>query len=174
MVPAEALGRAHPNPTFKQARPGNRRTGTHAQTESNPGKAEAPAGRRTASSAHMGSMPKKTKTQPIRPELIEPLTEILRDRGLDVRLWPADEAAAYRDNGRFQEGRDAVQAVRMSKAAAAIEEIIAEAVRAAERKAYLEGISSAQAMRGFTDETFRAILDKEGLDGIDLEGSVIS
>jgi hypothetical protein len=67
-----------------------------------------------------------------------------------------------------------VQQVRLSKAAAAIEEIIAEAVRAAERKAYLEGISSAQAMTGFADETFRAILDKEGLDGIDLEGSVIS
>jgi hypothetical protein len=57
-------------------------------------------------------MPKKIKTPaPVRPELIEPLTEILRDRGLDVRLWPADEAAAYRDNGGFQEGRDGVHHV---------------------------------------------------------------
>jgi hypothetical protein len=120
-------------------------------------------------------MPKKTKKPaPIRPELIEPLTEILRDRGLDVRLWPADEAAAYRDNGRFQEGRDAMQAVRMAKAAAAIEEVFADAIKAAELKSYLEGISAAQAMTGFSDETFRSILDKDGLTAIDLDGSAIA
>ncbi|HEX9225204.1 MAG TPA: hypothetical protein VF885_00940 [Arthrobacter sp.] len=119
-------------------------------------------------------MPQKTKTTaPVRPELVEPLTEILRDRGMDVRHWPADEAAAYRNNGGFQEGRDAVHQVRVAKAAAAIEAVFAEVVRAAEVKAYLEGVSAAQAMTGFTDETFRSILDKDGHTGIDVDGSVI-
>lgn len=108
----------------------------------------------------MAPMPKKTKpTAPIRPELIEPLTEILRDRGHDIRDWPADEAAAYRDNGRFQEGVDAVKAVRMAKAAAAIE----ESFRTVVAQAYIDGISDSQAMTGFTDETFQAVLDKEGI-----------
>lgn len=125
----------------------------HAQVATN-------AGTNPAASAHMGTMPKKSKTPaPIRPELIEPLTEILRDRGIDVRLWPADEAAAYRDNGRFLEGRDAVQKVRMAKAAAAIEEVF----RIVVLQAYLDGISDAQATTGFTDETVQAILDKEGI-----------
>lgn len=123
----------------------------------------------------MKPMPKKTKpSAPVRPELIEPLTEILRDRGERIPDWPADEAAAYRDNGGFQEGRDAVQKVKMSKAAAAIEEVFAEAIRAAGLKAYLEGISAAQAMTGFSDETFRSILDKDGHTSIDLNGSVIA
>jgi DNA-directed RNA polymerase specialized sigma24 family protein len=104
-------------------------------------------------------MPTKKQAQTIRPELIEPLTEILRDRGLDVRHWPADEAAAYRNNGRFQEGRNAVDRVRMAKAAAAIE----EAFRTVVTQAYIDGISAAQAMTGFTDETFRDILAKEGI-----------
>jgi hypothetical protein len=122
----------------------------------------------------MTSMPKKTKTpEPIRPELIGPLTEILRDRGERIPDWPADEAAAYRDNGGFQAGRDAVHEVRMAKAAKAIEKVFAEAIKVAELKSYLEGISAAQAMTGFSDETFRSILDKEGLTGIDLDGSVI-
>lgn len=120
-------------------------------------------------------MPKKTKKPaPIRPELIEPLTEILRDRGNDVRLWPADEAAAYRDKGGFQAGRDAVREVRMAKAATAIETVIGELLRAAELKAYVDGVSAAQAMTGFTDETFRSILDKDGLTSIDVDGSVIA
>lgn len=122
----------------------------------------------------MMTMPKKTKTQvPIRPELIEILTEILRDRGLRVADWPADEAAAYHEHGGFMEGRDAVQQVRMSTAAAAVEEVFADVIRAAELKAYLEGIASAQAMTGFGDETFRSILDKDGHTGIDLDGSAL-
>lgn len=119
-----------------------------------------PAGTGTAAAAHMMTMPKKKKTrEPIRPELIEPLTEILRDRGHNIRDWPADEAAAYRDNGGFQEGVDAVKKVRMAKAAAAIE----DAFRTVVNQAYIDGISDAQAMTGFTDETVQAILDKEGI-----------
>lgn len=120
-------------------------------------------------------MPKKTRTpKPIRPELIAPLTEILRDRGERIPDWPADEAAAYRNNSGFQEGRDAVHQVRMAKGAAAIEEVFAEAFKAAELKSYLERISAAQAMTGFSDETFRSILDKDGHTGIDLDGSPVS
>lgn len=134
-----------------------------------------PAGTGNAGAAHMSTMPKKTKTPaPIRPELIAPLIEILRDRGERIPDWPADEAAAYRKSGGFQAGRDAVHQVRMAKAAAAIETVFAEAIKAAELKAYLDGISAAQAMTGFSDETFRSILDKEGLTGIDLDGSVIA
>lgn len=122
----------------------------------------------------MKTMPKKTKTpEPIRPELIEPLTESLRDRGNDVRLWPKDEAAAYRDNGGFLEGRDAMRQVQMAKAAAAIEDVFAAVIRAAELKAYLEGVAAAQAMTGFSDETFRSILDKDGHTGIDLDGQTL-
>ena len=44
-------------------------------------------------------------------------------------------------------------------------------VEAAELKGYLDGIAAAQAMTGFSDETFRSILDKEGLTGIDLDGT---
>ncbi|MET4144124.1 hypothetical protein [Arthrobacter sp. UYCo732] len=119
-------------------------------------------------------MPKETKKlAPIRPELIEPLTEILRDRGERIPDWPADEAAAYRKNGGFREGRDAVHEVRMAKTAAAIEEVFAEVIKAAELKSYLEGISAAQAMTGFSDETFRSILDKDGLIAIGLDGSAL-
>lgn len=110
----------------------------------------------------MDRMPKKTKktkAEPIRPELIEPLTEILRDRGERIPDWPADEAAAYRDSGGFQAGRDAVRQVRMEKAAAAIE----EAFRPAMHQAFISGVLSAQAMTGFTDETFESILEKEGI-----------
>lgn len=119
----------------------------------------------------MPVMPEKTKaTPPVRPELVEALTEILRDRGLVIQDWPADEAAAYRENGGFQEGAEAVRRVRMSKAAAAIEDVFAEAIRAAELKGYLEGIAAAQAMTGFSDETFRSIMDKDGHTGVDLDG----
>lgn len=104
-------------------------------------------------------MPKKNKPVPIRPELIEPLTEILRDRGERVYEWPADEAAAYRDNGGFQAGRDAVHQVRMAKAAAAIEEVFRTVIT----QAYIEGVSDAQAMTGFTDETFESILEQQGI-----------
>ncbi|GAA4034331.1 hypothetical protein GCM10023063_17890 [Arthrobacter methylotrophus] len=119
-------------------------------------------------------MPKRNQPTSIRAELVEPLTEILRDRELDIRQWPADEAAAYRDNGGFREGAAAVQQVKMSKAAAAIEAVFAEALRDAELKAYLEGVAAAQSMTGFSDETFRSILDKDGHANIDLDGSVIS
>lgn len=116
-------------------------------------------------------MLKKTKApEPIRPELIEPLTEILRDRGDRVPDWPADEAAAYRDAGGFQEGTAAVRQIRMAKAAAAVEDVFAAVIDAAELKGYLDGISAAQTMTGFSDETFRSILDKEGLTNIDLDG----
>lgn len=118
-----------------------------------------PAGTGPAAAAHMGTMPKKKKPAPIRAELIAPLTEILRDRGERIPDWPADEAAAYRDNGGFQAGRDAVQAVRMAKAAAALEEVFRPIIE----KAFIDGVSSAQAMTGFTDETFQAVLDKEGI-----------
>lgn len=47
---------------------------------------------------------------------------------------------------------------------------IAEAVRTAEMRGYLEGITSAQAMTGFSDATFRSILDKDGHTRIDLDG----
>jgi hypothetical protein len=108
----------------------------------------------------MWTMPKKKKAPaPIRPELIEPLTEILRDRGERIPDWPADEAAAYRDNGGFQLGRDAVHEVRTAKAAAAIEEVFRTVVK----QAYIDGVSAAQAMTGFTEETFQSILDKEGI-----------
>ncbi|MFJ5696159.1 hypothetical protein ACIP9X_20260 [Arthrobacter sp. NPDC093125] len=111
--------------------------------------------------------------KPIRPELLEILTEILRGRGLMIADWPADEAAAYRDAGGFMEGVDAVHQIRMAKAAAAIEEVFHGVIRAAERKAYLEGISAAQAMTCFTDETFRSILAKDGHTGIDLDGQPV-
>lgn len=116
-------------------------------------------------------MPKKTTTpEPIRPELIEILAEVLRDRGLSVTDWPADEAAAYRDAGGFMEGVHAVHQVRMSKAAAAIEDVFTGLIQVAELGGYLEGVSAAQAMTGFSDETFRSILDKDGHTGIDLYG----
>ena len=122
----------------------------------------------------MPVMPKKTKALPhVRPELVEALTEILRDRGLVIQDWPADEVAAYRENGGFQEGAEAVRRVRMSKAAAAIEDVFAEAIRAAELKGYLEGIAAAQAMTGFSDETFRSIMDKDGHTGVDLDGQLL-
>lgn len=106
-------------------------------------------------------MPKKTRPPaPIRQELIEPLTELLRDRSRVIQDWPADEAAAYRDIGGFVEGRNAVQKLRMAKAAAAIEEVFA-------------GVVSASELKGYLDETYRSILDKEGLTSIDLDGGPI-
>lgn len=47
----------------------------------------------------------------------------------------------------------------MSEAAAAIEDVF----RAVIRQAYIDGVAAAQAMTGFTDETFQADLDKEGI-----------
>lgn len=38
-------------------------------------------------------------------------------KGNRVDEWPADEAAAYRDNGGFMEGRAAVQELRIQKVA---------------------------------------------------------
>ncbi|WP_422759011.1 hypothetical protein [Paenarthrobacter sp. C1] len=122
----------------------------------------------------MTGMPKKTTPPaPPRPELVEPLTELLRDRGLVIQDWPADEAAAYRDNGGFMDGRDAVRQLRMTKAAAAIEEVFAAVIEAAELKGYRDGVCDAQAMTGFTDETRQAIFEKEGLTDIDLDGGPV-
>jgi hypothetical protein len=50
----------------------------------------------------------------------EVLAESLYDRGNRVPEWPADEAAAYRDNGRFMAGTAAVEALRFQKAADAL------------------------------------------------------
>lgn len=120
----------------------------------------------------MMGMPKKTKTPGlVRPELIPILAEILSERGLEVSLWPADEAAAYRDSGGFMAGREAIRQVRLAKAAAEIETVFGEALRVAELKAYVEGVCSAQAMTGFSDETFQSILDKEGITDTPLDGS---
>lgn len=44
--------------------------------------------------------------------------------GNNVRLWPRDEAQAYRDNGGFQAGHDAANAIRLSKAAARVAEAL--------------------------------------------------
>jgi hypothetical protein len=50
----------------------------------------------------------------------EVLASSLYDRGHYVHEWPADEAAAYRDNGRFMTGGAAVDALRFQKAADAL------------------------------------------------------
>jgi hypothetical protein len=47
----------------------------------------------------------------------------------------------------------------MAKAAAAIEDVF----RAVIKQAYIDGVTAAQAMTGFTDETFQSILDKDGI-----------
>lgn len=130
-----------------------------------------PAGSNGLTAAHMRLMPKKMTPEPIRPALLGPLSDLLSDRGPDTRLWPAGEAAVYRDSGGFQAGQEAVRLARLAKAAEAVEEIISAAVHAAERTAYLDGVSAAQAMTGFTDETFRSIVAK---DGIDLDGGASS
>lgn len=44
----------------------------------------------------------------------------LYDRGNYVRDWPDDEAAAYRDNGGFSEGREAADRIRFLKASEAV------------------------------------------------------
>lgn len=132
------------------------------------------AGKVRPCAAHMPDMPKKTKAlPPVGPELVGPLTAILLDRGPEISRWPADEAAAYRDNGRFLEGREAVQRLRIAKAAAAIEEVFSAAIEAAQLKGYRDGVSDAQAMTGFTDETRQAIFEKEGLTDVDLDGNPI-
>lgn len=85
------------------------------------------------------------------------MNEILTDldgRGNHVEDWPADEAKAYRKHGGFQAGNDAVQAIRVKKAAARVQEV----VDAAEKEAYDSGVSESQAMTGFTDETYQSIL----------------
>lgn len=42
------------------------------------------------------------------------------DRGNDVNEWPDDEAAAYRDNGGFGNGREAAEDVRLGKLTSAL------------------------------------------------------
>lgn len=49
------------------------------------------------------------------------LAESLYNRGINIPEWPADESAAYRDNGGFHGGKAAVTALRYQKAAAALE-----------------------------------------------------
>lgn len=61
--------------------------------------------------------------------LVDLVRELLRDKGNYVDEWPADEAAAYRDNGRFTRGNAAVQELRVAKGVAAIETIIAAEVQ---------------------------------------------
>jgi dihydrofolate reductase len=115
-------------------------------------------GTRACPAAHMGTMPKQTKIpEPIRPELIEPLTEILRDRGLNVREWPADEAAAYRDNGGFQEGVTAVQQVK--RLAAKRRERLPSVIE----KAVLDALSRAKYMSDLSDRSFESILKQQGI-----------
>lgn len=115
-------------------------------------------------------MPKQKKPELVRLELIKILSDVLDDRGLNITDWPADEAAAYQDNGGFLEGQTAIRQVRAAKAAAAIETVFADAAGAAELRGYLEGIASAQVITGFSDATFRSILDKDGHTRIDLDG----
>lgn len=61
--------------------------------------------------------------------LVELVREMIRDKGNHVDEWPDDEAAAYRDNGRFTRGNAAVQELRVAKGVAAIEAIIAAEVQ---------------------------------------------
>lgn len=107
----------------------------------------------------MGTMPKKNQPGPIRAELIAPLTEILRDRGERVPDWPADEAAAYRDQGGFQAGRDAVRQVRMAKAAAAVEAVFRPVIE----KAVIDALSRAKYMSDLSDRSFETILAQQGI-----------
>ena len=60
-----------------------------------------------------------------RARVLGALTDLGADRGHDVTEWPADEAAAYRDQ-RFEAGREAVRAVRLSKAADALTPLFAD------------------------------------------------
>lgn len=77
-------------------------------------------------------------------------------RGNDVRLWPADEAKAYRDAGGFQAGNDAVLKVRIANAVARVQPVLKQA----QRQGYLDGVDEAQYMTGFTDGTHKAVLDQ--------------
>jgi hypothetical protein len=52
--------------------------------------------------------------------------------------------------------------------------VFAEALKVAELKSYLEGSPPAQATTGFSDETFRSILDKDGLTSRAPDGSAIA
>lgn len=61
--------------------------------------------------------------------LVDLVRELLRDKGNHVDEWPDDEAAAYRDNGRFTRGNAAVQELRVAKGVAVIEAIIAAEVQ---------------------------------------------
>lgn len=58
------------------------------------------------------------------------LQATLYDRGDVIQNWPDDEAAAYRDNGRFLEGVAAAQEIRFAKAAHAVLEAIQPSLEA--------------------------------------------
>ena len=70
------------------------------------------------------------------------LSEHLYDRGNDVRAWPDDEAAAYRDNGGFQEGRDAMRAIMFQKTADALTAAGFGLVADAKADAWDEGVQA--------------------------------
>ncbi|MDQ6754439.1 MAG: hypothetical protein M3017_13815 [Actinomycetota bacterium] len=90
-------------------------------------------------------MPKKKPIRPIRPELVAPLIEILRDKGHRVADWPADERKAYRNAPDLDVAHAAVAQVRFAKAAEAIEEII----RVAQVRAFIDGVAESQSTTGF-------------------------
>lgn len=66
-------------------------------------------------------------TRTIQSVIKEALAEFAKGPGNDVRLWPGDEAQAYRDNGGFQAGADAAIAIRLSKASAQVAEALQSA-----------------------------------------------
>lgn len=79
----------------------------------------------------------------VEPDLIAALRESLFDRGHVVEDWPADEAAAYRENGRFLEGAAAADEIRFAKAARAVMAVLAPAISAAVRQARSGGLQDA-------------------------------
>lgn len=66
-------------------------------------------------------------TRTIQSVIEEALADFAKGPGNDVRLWPRDEAQAYRDNGGFQTGADAAQAIRLSKVSARVADALQSA-----------------------------------------------
>lgn len=100
--------------------------------------------------------------------LMEEILTEFEDRGNRVSDWPADEAAAYRDNLGFQEGRDAVRKLRAAKAAARIqEEFIEPLLFTAGSEGFTEGVNESQWMTDFTDETRKDIFGKTSYRDMD-------
>lgn len=59
-------------------------------------------------------------TRTVQSVVSDALAGFTEGPGNNVRLWPQDEAQAYRDNGGFQAGHDAANAIRLGKAAARV------------------------------------------------------